>query len=576
MSILTKNRVGLLLLLTLFVAHTAAAQVPQKINFQGCFENSTQLPASVPVRFDVYASATGGQSLWSSTTTVTHQDCFFSVILGEVDQIPPSLFTSNSALFLGLTVNSVLQPTRFPFNSAPYALRTASADAVAAGAAVTSVTVGGTRLTDNIVLAAGTNVTLTPSGQTLTINAGNTGVGPNTVGTSQLIDSSVAGVDIADNAINSIKIQDGTVSAADLASSAAVKSVSVGSTKLTSDVVLAAGTNVTISPSGQTLTIAATAGAPGDNSVGSAQIVDGAVATADIANNAITGSKILDGTITGSDMASSTITSTQLATGAVASSDILDGTIASIDIFDGTIGSSDIGASAVGNDELTDNPDMRTIDIFNNEGVIKTNLGILTDKASFIRTYQGANDNFAVWVATSSTDGAGLLNVYNAAGTNIIQLSGSSGNVFGTSFISTGAKNFRTDHPEDPTKEIYYAAIEGPEVGVYIRGTAELIGGESIITLPDHFRFVTAEEGITVQVTPLSAASEGLAVTSKSTSQITVRELRNGTGSYSFDYVVSGVRLGFENYEVIRDKVGMEQVNEELAAPDEEILENNN
>ena len=96
--------------------------------------------------------------------------------------------------------------------------------------------------------------------------------------------------------------------------------------------------------------------------------------------------------------------------------------------------------------------------------------------------------------------------------------------------------------------------MEGPEGAVYIRGTAQLNNGQATISLPDHFSYVTSGTGITVNVTPLSAESEGLAVTEKTTSQITVKELRNGTGTYSFDYTVFAVRSGYENFAPVRDK----------------------
>jgi hypothetical protein len=57
---------------------------------------------------------------------------------------------------------------------------------------------------------------------------------------------------------------------------------------------------------------------------------------------------------------------------------------------------------------------------------------------------------------------------------------------------------------------------------------------------------------MTVQVTPLSGDSLGLAVTGKSIEGITVKELQSGTGTYDFDYMVMAVRKGHEDYEVIR------------------------
>jgi hypothetical protein len=79
-----------------------------------------------------------------------------------------------------------------------------------------------------------------------------------------------------------------------------------------------------------------------------------------------------------------------------------------------------------------------------------------------------------------------------------------------------------------------------------------LINGRAVITLPEHFTAVAVEATMTVQLTPRSADSLGLASVEKSLTGIVVRELFNGTGTYEFDYIVMAVRRGHENYEPIR------------------------
>ncbi|AEV31607.1 hypothetical protein Oweho_0592 [Owenweeksia hongkongensis DSM 17368] len=58
---------------------------------------------------------------------------------------------------------------------------------------------------------------------------------------------------------------------------------------------------------------------------------------------------------------------------------------------------------------------------------------------------------------------------------------------------------------------------------------------------------------MTVILTPLDASSKGVAVIEKTMNGFTVKELSNGTGSYSFDWEVKCVRKGYEEYKVIRD-----------------------
>lgn len=115
-------------------------------------------------------------------------------------------------------------------------------------------------------------------------------------------------------------------------------------------------------------------------------------------------------------------------------------------------------------------------------------------------------------------------------------------------------KNFRMDHPKIQGKEIWYASLEGPEAGAYERGTAQLVNGEAIVPFSDHYTLVILEEGMTVMTSPLSAESLGLAVVARTTAGFHVKELYGGTGNYAFDWEVKGVRKGFEDYEVIRDK----------------------
>jgi len=118
-----------------------------------------------------------------------------------------------------------------------------------------------------------------------------------------------------------------------------------------------------------------------------------------------------------------------------------------------------------------------------------------------------------------------------------------------------GVKFFVQEHPTDSTKEIAYAALEGPEAGTYVRGTAHLTNGEAVIELPESFALVTAGEGLTVQVTLLDPCN-GLYVAEKSTERIVVLELLEGTSNARFDYLVQGVRSGYEDYDPIRRSEG--------------------
>ncbi|MEM4413246.1 MAG: hypothetical protein QXD59_03110 [Candidatus Caldarchaeum sp.] len=114
-----------------------------------------------------------------------------------------------------------------------------------------------------------------------------------------------------------------------------------------------------------------------------------------------------------------------------------------------------------------------------------------------------------------------------------------------------GVKFFIEQHPTDPTKEIAYAALEGPEAGTYIRGSAELKDGQAVIALPEHFALVTSEEGLTVQLTPIGEWLQ-LYVVELSPQKLVVREAQGKSGK--FFYLVQGVRRGYEQLPVIQEK----------------------
>lgn len=123
--------------------------------------------------------------------------------------------------------------------------------------------------------------------------------------------------------------------------------------------------------------------------------------------------------------------------------------------------------------------------------------------------------------------------------------------VSGDLYVS-GTKPFVQPHPRDPSKEIVYIAMEAPESAVMIRGTARLIDGKAVIETPEHFRMVASSEGITVQFTPRSSKSKGLAAVEVSRDRVVVEELMDGKGTYEFDYFITAKRAGFEGHEPVQ------------------------
>jgi hypothetical protein len=116
---------------------------------------------------------------------------------------------------------------------------------------------------------------------------------------------------------------------------------------------------------------------------------------------------------------------------------------------------------------------------------------------------------------------------------------------------TSGTKSFVQPDPTDPTQAIYYAALEGGEAGTYYRGSGQLVDGTAVVELPEHFSLVTEEEGLTVQVTP-RADCNGLYVAEVTTRRIVVKELHGGTSNARFDFFINGVRLGYQDFQVLR------------------------
>ena len=63
------------------------------------------------------------------------------------------------------------------------------------------------------------------------------------------------------------------------------------------------------------------------------------------------------------------------------------------------------------------------------------------------------------------------------------------------------AKTFVIQHPTNPEKHLVHACLEGPEAGVYYRGTGTIVDSSAVITLPDYVQHIASE--FTVQVTPI-------------------------------------------------------------------------
>ena len=86
---------------------------------------------------------------------------------------------------------------------------------------------------------------------------------------------------------------------------------------------------------------------------------------------------------------------------------------------------------------------------------------------------------------------------FNTAGTTRLTIA-ANGTVTVAGAFLAATKSFLIPHPTKEGKTLEHGSLEGPEHGVYIRGTLE---GNSVIELPDYWLGLVDEDTITVQLT---------------------------------------------------------------------------
>jgi hypothetical protein len=115
----------------------------------------------------------------------------------------------------------------------------------------------------------------------------------------------------------------------------------------------------------------------------------------------------------------------------------------------------------------------------------------------------------------------------------------------------SGTVSFVQNHPTRKDRSIVYAAPEGDEVAVYTRGSGRLTKGEARIALGETFALVANPDiGVTAHVTPRGDAR--LWVQEVSPSEIVVRGPADA--DVAFDYIVYGLRIGFETLPIVQEK----------------------
>ncbi len=113
--------------------------------------------------------------------------------------------------------------------------------------------------------------------------------------------------------------------------------------------------------------------------------------------------------------------------------------------------------------------------------------------------------------------------------------------------LTATVKAFIQPHPTDAGREIEYLAVEAPRAEIYFRGSARLVGGHASIPIPEHFRLVAREGSYMTTVTPVGAPGS-LYIEQEGSAGVVVR----GKDDVAFHYVVYAERELFKDHEPIK------------------------
>ena len=464
----------------LLICEIFSQGIPQTINYQGVLKDASGnivTNGDYNLTFKLYETETGGSPLWTETKLLNVVNGIFSTQLGSVT---PITLPFDNAYWLGVTIGGGTEMSpRIKLSSVPYSFMSQNvpdgsitAKKIANAEIVKSVN----GLKDSIALVAGSNVTITPSGNNLTISAAggggggtvtqvNTGAGltggpitttgtisiandgittamlqNNSVTTDKISDGTIATTDLSDNSVTSAKIVDGTIVTSDLANNSVtsdkiidgtIKATDIGNTQivksinsLKDSINLVAGSNVTITPSGNNLTISAAgggtvtqvntgAGLTGGpiTTTGTISIANEGITTAMLQNNSVTTDKIVDGTISTNDLANNSVTSTKIADGTISTTDLSDNSVTSAKIVDGTIVTSDLANNSVTTDKIVDGTITAT-DIANTQ-VVKS-INSLKDNVNLVAgsniTITPSGQNLTISSTSGGMGGSGTTN----------------------------------------------------------------------------------------------------------------------------------------------------------------------
>lgn len=114
-------------------------------------------------------------------------------------------------------------------------------------------------------------------------------------------------------------------------------------------------------------------------------------------------------------------------------------------------------------------------------------------------------------------------------------------------------KSFEEAHPTRPGQRIVYAALEGPEVALYARGTGTIGRRPVTIELPEHFSVLAAADTVTALVAPVGPCAGGLYLAERDARRLVVARSKAAAGTCRFDYLTVAVRAQHRDFGPVRE-----------------------
>jgi hypothetical protein len=163
------------------------------------------------------------------------------------------------------------------------------------------------------------------------------------------------------------------------------------------------------------------------------------------------------------------------------------------------------------------------------------------------------SENSRYFIGKSPADGIDKLPPYTSFGATVslIGLDDNTGQIYRT------VKSFVIDNPNDESKYLVHACIEGPEVAVYYRGESQLIDGEVEVELPNYFESLTHVDNRTIQLTPItneSGLTDILSTSKIKDGKFKVNAILKTNPNQEFYWEVKAERKDIERIEVEPNK----------------------